>query len=282
MSMPAIIESLGVLLNKGLHIIPDYQRNYAWTNQQLRDLWEDLGTIGDDGPPHFTGTVVIEKGEKPLFRHGKPYQIYRVIDGQQRLTTVTILLFCIYEKLIELTEKTGSEDIRKTAENILREYIMEEDVYKLKLSLGDDVFLKDVILRKEPTEIVGKPPQTPSEERLRYAKDFFREKLKEINNFSYLNGLLKKITMWLQVIRYEVTRGIEACLLFEAMNDRGRPVSDIDKVKNHLIYTAYKHKEEILVNHINAALGEIFRNMMTIEGRGFDEDNLLRYHWVLV
>jgi len=87
--------------------------------------------------------------------------------------------------------------------------------------------------------------------------------------------------MWLQIIRYDVAHGIQACLLFEAMNDRGRPVKDFDKVKNHLIYTAYKEKDEELADCVNEAWGEVFRNLMTIENKGFDEEDLLRYHWAV-
>jgi len=277
--MPAVIESFAQLLKKGMFEVPNYQRNYAWTERELRDLWEDLGTIGDKGPPHFTGTIVIEKGKEPLFRHGDTYEMYSVIDGQQRLTTITILLFCIYDRLMELLESAKSIDVEKTSENVLRQYIRYEDIYKLKLGSSDDAYLKDVILKTEPTEIVGKPPQTPSQERLRAAKLFFKERLKD-KDFDFLNRLIMKTTNWLQIIRYEVAHGIEACLLFEAMNDRGRQVGDFDKVKNHLIYTAYKEKDEDLANYVNEAWGEIFRNLMTIEGKGFDEEDLLRYHWV--
>lgn len=278
MSMPAVIENFAQLLKKGIFEVPNYQRNYAWTERELQDLWEDLGTIGDKGPPHFTGTIVIEKGKEPLFRHGDTYEMYRVIDGQQRLTTITILLFCIYERLVELSKSTKSIDIKKTAKNILRQYIRYEDIYKLKLGSVDDIYLKDVILKTEPTEMVGKPPQTPSQERLRAAKIFFKKRLKD-KDYDFLNQLIIKTTNWLQIIRYEVAHGIEACLLFEAMNDRGRQVGDFDKVKNHLIYTAYKEKDEDLANYVNEAWGEIFRNLMTIEGKGFDEKDLLRYHW---
>lgn len=278
MSMPAVIENFAQLLKKGIFEVPNYQRNYAWTERELRDLWEDLGTIGDKGPPHFTGTIVIEKGKEPLFRHGDTFEMYRVIDGQQRLTTITILLFCIYDRLMELLESTKSIDIEKTAKNVLRQYIRYEDIYKLELGSGDDVYLKDVILKTEPAEMVGKPPQTPSQDRLRVAKTFFKERLKD-KNYDFLNQFIMKTTNWLQIIRYEVAHGIEACLLFEAMNDRGRPVGDFDKVKNHLIYTAYKEKDEDLANYVNEAWGEIFRNLMTIEGKGFDEEDLLRYHW---
>ena len=221
---------------------------------------------------------MIEKGKEPLFRHGDTYEMYSVIDGQQRLTTITILLFCIYDRLTELLKSTKSVDVEKTAKNVLRQYIRYEDIYKLELGSGDDVYLKDVILKTEPTEMVGKPPQTPSQKRLRAAKLFFKERLMD-KDYDFLNRLIIKTTNWLQVIRYEVAHGIEACLLFEAMNDRGRQVGDFDKVKNHLIYTAYKEKDEDLANYVNEAWGEIFRNLMTIEGKGFDEEDLLRYHW---
>jgi len=279
MSMPAVIESLSHILKKSVYEVPKYQRNYAWEEPQLQDLWEDLEAIDPHkGPAHFTGTIVVEKRES-LTKYAKTYTRYKIVDGQQRLATLTILLFCIYERLMRFSRKTV--EIKKTARNIMNEYVKDEGtgVYMLKLNGSDDAFLKDVILRVTVAETVAKHPQTRSELRLRNAKNFFRKKLSE-KSPKYLTDLLNKTLNWLQFIRYEVGQEVEAGLLFEAMNDRGKPITQVDKIKNYLVYVAYKKQDEQLANFVNEAWGEIYRNLSEAEDKGFEEDDLLRYHWI--
>ena len=75
--------------------IPDYQRGYAWERQQLEDFWEDLEYLGPD-KDHYTGTVILhEQSEDILDEEGKRHRVFHVVDGQQRLTTVVLLLNCI-------------------------------------------------------------------------------------------------------------------------------------------------------------------------------------------
>jgi len=266
---------LGDIFREGIYEVPEYQRNYAWQEQQLKDLWEDLeGIVLENQSKHYTGTIIVEKlGDKSKF--GKTFRQFKIIDGQQRLATLTILLFCLYEKM----QKIGTEDATKTSENIF-EYIKDKSTeeYKLKLNGSDDSFLKDFILKTPDLEMVGREAVTYSEERLKEAKDFFGKRLAG-KDFGYPISLVEKITNRLLFIRYEVGSEVEAGLVFEVMNDRGKPLTQVDKIKNYLIYLSYKKEDNDLAKTINETWGEIFRNLMGIDK--FDEDDLLRYHWIM-
>lgn len=267
---------LADIFKDGLYSIPDYQRNYSWEDQQLKDLWEDLEGV-DLGTKsnHYTGTVVVEK-LRDIAKKGKTYKGFKIIDGQQRLATLSILISCICEKL----RNSSNRDARDTAKNLLNEYIKDESLgfYKLNLSKDDDVYFKDVILQEHKKGTVGKRPITQSQKRLFDAKEYFWARLKD-KNLEYIDDLIKKITSRLIFIKYEVGSEVEAGLVFEVMNDRGKLLSQVDKIKNYLIYVAYKKEEPDLASEINISMGEIFRNLMEVPR--FEEDDFLRYHWIM-
>ena len=97
--MKAVETSLQKLTNGALQfIVPIYQRTYSWTNKQCKQLWRDIITIAekDVKKPHFIGSIVYIDMGMPV---GKPQQLL-LIDGQQRLTTLSLLL-CALARYIE-------------------------------------------------------------------------------------------------------------------------------------------------------------------------------------
>jgi len=174
----------------------------------------------------------------------------------------------------------GNEDATKTATNMMGEYIHDAstDVYKVKLNGGDDHFLRDVILRSGADEIVGREPTTASEKRLREAKLFFFQHVSG-KTLEELLQLISKVLNGLRFTRYQVASDAEAGLIFEVMNDRGRPLDQLDKIKNYLIYLSYKAGDQDLAVSINHAWGEILKNVMS--SSKLSEDEVLRYYWVM-
>jgi uncharacterized protein with ParB-like and HNH nuclease domain len=77
--------NLKELFNENLFIIPDYQRGYSWEGEQLQDIMKDIGNIAGQNNKHYTGTIVASESKS---RPGH----YEIVDGQQRLTTLVILL----------------------------------------------------------------------------------------------------------------------------------------------------------------------------------------------
>ena len=118
--------SLSSLFNNAIFRIPDYQRGYAWDNSQLNDFWDDLYNLTDDRY-HYTGMLSLKelsikdcyKWEEDKWILENGYRAYHVVDGQQRLMTITIA-FSVIRKLF-LMEK------EETLANKVYSYIMGED-----------------------------------------------------------------------------------------------------------------------------------------------------------
>lgn len=270
---------LGGLLRDGLYIVPEYQRFYSWERNQWQDIWDDINSIRLSGSAdHYCGTVVVERLAEQKSNFGRTLAQFRVVDGQQRLVTLSILLFTICSRLKELNVETAT----RTAANVLRDYIFDQDLSEYKLQLnGDDAgFYRDCVIRATAEAVTGKEPATHSQRRLLRAKQFFHDLLSS-GTHEYLDELLKKITTKLIFIRYEVGSDIEAGMVFEAMNDRGRPLTQVDKIKNYLIFLAYKEDDRDLGAEINSSFGEIYGNIMRVDAEESSEDKLLRYHWTM-
>lgn len=273
-------KTLTQLFTEGIYEVPIYQRQYAWRNEQLKDIWDDLKELGAarsvGASKHYTGTIVVKRvGEVSKF--GKTFTRFALVDGQQRLSTLVILLFCLAERLDEL----GDEEGRLTARNIQNDYVSDESTRagKLRLNGDDDAFYRDVVLKPAQFAMVGRTPRTGSEKRLAAAKAFFVEQLRQ-EPIEALQSVLGRVTNRLLFIRYEVGDELEAGVAFEVINDRGRPLTQVDKIKNYLIYIALKAGDVDLGRLIRDAWGELFRNLMDIE-RFEEEDYFLRYHWIM-
>lgn len=102
------LKSLNEIMNNSVFRIPDYQRGYSWGDREREDFWSDLNNLGKDRS-HYTGVLTVENIEKKkalknsswvedkwIFDGG--YKAYYVIDGQQRLTTISILIKSILDK----------------------------------------------------------------------------------------------------------------------------------------------------------------------------------------
>ncbi|MCB1921077.1 MAG: DUF262 domain-containing protein [Candidatus Competibacteraceae bacterium] len=205
-------------------VIPIYQRSYSWTEKECRQLWDDIvRTGGNDAVfAHFVGSIVyIEKGLSNLTSH----EPMLVIDGQQRLTTVTLLIAALARALGDIEPVDGFSP-RK-----LRHYYLlnpEEDGdrrYKLLLSQTD----KDSLIA-----IVGGNEQ-PKEPSLRVTANFalFETWIAECksNLAAVCKGLAKLIVVDVMLSRDQDNPQ----LIFESMNSTGRELSQADLIRNFIL-----------------------------------------------
>lgn len=264
--------------------VPDYQRGCAWEARQLDDLLEDLDLLERDHD-HYTGTVVLHpRGEAGMDRHGKNYVAVDVVDGQQRLTTLVILLDAVRRQLLSL----GLDDLAHGVEaTYLRgSRINGEPLHRLRLGADSDHYWTDVVLSDSPSNI---PPEILAHKRLKAAQDHFQAYLGTAQSklgagyTDYLVDLFDKIAHRLKVIPYEVSDAADVGVIFEVMNDRGRPLSELEKVKNYLLYVATRISEpDGLSTNINQAWSSLLRRLMQAGlGKSADEDQLLRAHWYM-
>jgi len=138
--------TLSTLLNGDFRFeVPDYQREYAWGKEQWDALWQDIQSIESNGQ-HFLGSMVLVDRNTPIGER----KVYEIVDGQQRLTTVLILLTALREKF-----RTEGEDSRAKAIN--QKYIWDYDSennkqQNLKLNNLDNDDFRKIIERKEPNK----------------------------------------------------------------------------------------------------------------------------------
>lgn len=210
-------------------VIPIYQRTYSWTEKECWQLWDDILRTGsnDDISAHFVGSIVyIEKGiyqvssQSPLL----------VIDGQQRLTTVTLLIAALSRALDQLDEEKR-EPLDGFSPRKLRNYYLlnpeeeGEKYYKLILSQTD----KDSL-----TSIVGNREQ-PKEYSLRVMENF---KLFESWIAGYKDNLMPLCKGLAKLIVVDIALNRDQDnpqLIFESMNSTGKELSQADLIRNFIL-----------------------------------------------
>jgi uncharacterized protein with ParB-like and HNH nuclease domain/predicted transport protein len=215
---------LGFLQKSPQFVIPIYQRTYSWTDKQCRQLWEDIVRAGSSEAiaVHFIGSIVyVEQGLSQI-THQAPLL---VIDGQQRLTTVSLLIEALARAVGDQEPADGFSAAK------LRHYYLSNPLesgdryYKLLLSQTDNASLKAVIKNTEP-------PKEPS---LRIAQNFalFTELLADQkgNLASVCRGLAKLVVVDIALSRDQDNPQ----LIFESMNSTGKELSQADLIRNYIL-----------------------------------------------
>lgn len=264
--------------------VPDYQRGYAWGKEQWEDLIEDLEYLAPT-KEHFTGTVILhpQSGESLMDFEGTEHHVFHVVDGQQRLTTLTLLLDAI-SRAIKADDERLAEGIRKNY--IASRDRMKQPFFKLRLNKDCHAFFSNDVLGESPS-LAGE--RMRSHEQLAGARDFFdryitRQKESGGSTFgAWLEELHRKVTQKLRFLQYVVSSQSEVGVIFEVTNDRGKPLSELEKVKNYLLYLANKIEgQHDLADVINSTWTEIFERLMESGLASMEDENrLLRAHWLM-
>jgi len=205
-------------------VIPIYQRTYSWTDKECRQLWSDILRTGSNSAisVHFIGSIVYIEAGLSQVSHQSPLL---VIDGQQRLTTVMLLLAALATALAE-TEPVDGFSARK-----LRNYYLlnpeetGERHYKLLLSQTDKTTLTAIISGNEQ----------PREHSIKVMQNFalFEELLADCKDdyTAVCNGLAKLVVVDIALNRDQDNPQ----LIFESMNSTGRELSQADLIRNFIL-----------------------------------------------
>jgi len=205
-------------------VIPVYQRTYSWTELECLQLWDDIVRTGTDDAisAHFVGSVVyIEKG---------PYQVtgqspLMVIDGQQRLATVSVLLEVLARRLGDAEPVDGFSARKLRNYYLLNPEETGERGYKLLLTQTDKESLL-ALLQQKPF------PEEPSL-RLRESFEFFEERVASLDGElePLCKGLAKLVMVDISLSRDQDNPQ----LIFESMNSMGRELSQADLIRNFVL-----------------------------------------------
>ena len=244
-------------------LIPDYQRPYAWGEAECQTLWDDIFAFAfpendysrfkSDEDEYFLGPIVTFKND---------YNKLEIIDGQQRLTTLMLLLRAFFSKFGNMKDTNAistSEDIAKCIWKT--DEFGNPDKNKLKIdsevSTDDD---KEEFLSILKTGVVG------SAQKSRYAKTyrFFQEKINEfLSEYpSYFAYLPTRILNNCILLPIEAESQDTALRIFSTLNDRGKPLSDTDifKAQFYKFYSDQGRKEEFIKRwkELEVICGDIF------------------------
>ena len=225
--------------------VPIYQRKYSWKKENCLKLLDDIIKVAnDDGRPcHFIGSVLYLAKDSSM--HASAVKEYLVIDGQQRLTTISILLLALGD-YTALKFKNNLEEY-KTATNldkISRKYLLNEDesgdlYYKVKLNKEDSYAWKKLINNRE------KPDDIDKSKIFDNYKVILEEFCKQnVDPQVIYNGIKK-----LRLVDICILPEDNAQLVFETVNSTGLPLSVADKIRNFLLMTVNSDKQESLYNN---------------------------------
>lgn len=253
--------------------IPVYQRAYSWGKDQWEDLWQDIVKI-DDEDTHFLGSIVVISGS-----HTKGFNEYEVVDGQQRLTTILLLL-------IATRDISDSESDQKFIED---SYLFSKTRTEKKPKLipgrkDRDVFSK--LLKKSTLNTSDK------ETNIYKAYEYFSDKL--ASDISDIVSFSEKVLKNVSLVQISAESHYDAFKLFETLNNRGLELSATDLIKNYILgKVPLDNKDELeqcielwdsIINNLeNIDKVRFFRHYLMSEKNGVISKNqlYLKYQQVI-
>lgn len=251
-------------------VIPVYQRAYSWDEEQCQQLWDDIVSAGRRGEgTHFTGSVVMVLDGTPDF---SGVTKVLVIDGQQRITTLTLLLVALAEFARDNPDKVSHFSFEEIMGSgyLVSPYKKGDNHYRLTLSQGDQTTLRSVIDHLENPDV----DVVPEAHRIVENLDFFRSCLKKIDDPNVVwDGIGR-----LEVVTISLAQGQDnPQLIFESMNSTGKDLSTADLVRNYVLmglpmgeqenlYANYwrKIEETLGADSYDRVFDDFLRNWLTV------------------
>ena len=250
--------TLATFLNARLFRIPEYQRSYSWTNSQRKDLFDDINRVYDQGGDrtHFMATVVGLRREKKTIRTTE-YQVVEVVDGQQRITTLLILL-----KAIAITADLSSDEEKRTYDEINELLVKDDRATLLLLQTNHDTshyFANYLREGKHPgpedaRTIADKEILSAMRDCERFVADWKKDDQSILELVIFLKNRLTFII-------HEISNEALVYSVFEVLNSRGLEVSWFDRLKSMLMAIVFEETEgdSDLIDEVHKLWAEIYQ-----------------------
>ena len=228
-----------IIGNGKMYKVPDFQRDYSWKQEQWEDLWEDILEVIQEKSVHYMGAVV--------FQNTSTQKEYLVIDGQQRLATLSLLTIACIRVLQESITPSNNAQNEANLERIeifRRKFLGEKNPVslhhssKLKLNENNDFFYQSILVQlKTPLNLAR---LSESERLLWEAQDYFYKKVKGYfgNQFDgekiadFLDNTVANNLLFIEIV---VEDDLSAYTVFETLNSRGVELTSTDLLKNYLL-----------------------------------------------
>jgi uncharacterized protein with ParB-like and HNH nuclease domain len=259
-----------IMGNGHKYSVPAYQRDYSWDKEQWEDLWADIQAVFDSDQQHYMGYVVLQSG---------PDKEYKIIDGQQRLTTLSLIILAALRRIQELIDEGNDVEGNQTRQEVIRsKYIGAIDSVSLqtenKLTLNRN---NNTSFRQISSDLKGllKRKLKRTNRLMSDAFDFFyknfnKKTSKEIATF------IEKMTDAMLFTKITVNDELNAYKVFETLNSRGVQLSTPDLLKNYL-FSIITQKDDVASNVIDQ-LDEDWSGIVEQLGKE-DFTNFLRTDW---
>lgn len=254
-------------------VIPSYQRDYAWKERNVDDLFDDVEEALEVDSGHYLGTFILSQQDRNAPIH--------VVDGQQRLTTLTMLLDALIGAIAD-------EDIKRHYYNTLICHPLTG--YKFNVLGDNEAFFRNLLAEKNPE------PVSDGQVRLLNAYRQIRLRIKALETKGG-QELLKKCLFCInkmEVLEFLESNEGKAIRMFQSVNDRGVLLTKMDIVKSLLVYYSNRYLGGDLDEMISTQFGMAFRSFSKIKNLAgetgykirqinrdaFREDDVLRYHYL--
>jgi uncharacterized protein with ParB-like and HNH nuclease domain len=290
------LQSLNEIFNQRFFRIPDFQRGFSWEDKQLSDFWEDLLNLKSD-KIHYTGLLTLEslteetvenkdqwKDDLWLFRAGM--SAYYIVDGQQRITTSILLI----NEILNGIEPNGTICYQPKNDWVSRFlYRQYKDTFKSYI-FGYEKdnpsyeYYKTKILGQKSIQSDHVPRRTLYTENLLYAKNFFKKQL-ENKDQQFKEEIFSKLVNGFKYNLYKISEDLDVFVTFETMNNRGKSLSNLELLKNRLIYLTTLFDDKDGSNHkLRRDVNDVWKTIYEYLGRNpdnpLDDDDFLYNHWI--
>ena len=252
-----------IIGNGKIYTIPQFQRDYSWSKENWEDLWNDFLSVEETNNPHYMGSIVLQNDDKNNDDH------FIVVDGQQRLTTMTIYEIATISILEELIKKNiDNENNQQRIIEIERSFIGKKTIatlyYETKLNLNknNNIYFQDYIVkRREP---ISYTKLKDSEKALYDCYFYFKKEISEKfqQNGEKMTDFLENIVAKKMIfIRIVVDSEIEAYTIFETLNARGVELTTTDLLKNYLFLLCEKKIPPFQMNMLEEKWNNLVHNI---------------------
>ena len=239
-------------------VIPVYQRAYSWQKENWNVFLQDLMEQVNHENEYSYGNLLLETIKKDVE--------YDVIDGQQRLTTLVIFMRAMHNVLVE---RKADEEHWKD----IKDFFEKREKKRLRPVDNDRACFDSIIIENNNYTVTSSSQKCISD-----AKDYFIKELSKLDTDVLIK--IKDIVLDSKLNRLELQGKKEAALMFELQNNRGKNLTNMEKLKSYFMYQMYVNSPadgtDSNIENVSNHFKEIYKNVYDI--KGLDEDSILIYH----
>ena len=260
-----------IISNNRSFVVPKFQRDYSWDTEQWDDLWQDIETMINENDEHYMGYLVLQTSDNKCFN---------IIDGQQRFTTVLLLIYSAIKCIESLVmQNMDIEENQRRVKSLKNLYIGKEDPVTLDydnlltLNRNNNPYFSDYILKLGNLRTRN---LTTTEKLMKRCFEYYEGKLsKKFESGREYASFIQEVADRLYFTQIVVSDEMNAFRVFETLNARGVQLSSADLLKNYL----FSKVDSQLTHTSRIDTLERKWSMLTDNIKAEKLPEFLRYYW---